>query len=247
MLNISVTLGLVAWAFGWTPRAFAHALAADPQPRRIWRDALPLFRMGGEFSAGPKPQYGGLNYYNYTVPPAFAGSVLNLQPDTEYEARVQAQTSGYRGAYSEIVKFRTWPIQPSHCGADEDDPSIPEADNDRPLLNGVRGMLIQLDDLEMQLVEVVHLGQGWYSGTGRTRVKFLGNGNFPVKFERLYIDEDRVAGDGRVDFITHGTVALIEQQMQNVTTGYSNTKALPSTPSRWRWVIRLRSPTVRDR
>ena len=41
--------------------------------------------MGGEFIAGPKPQYGVLNYYNYTVPPAFAGSVLNLEPDTEYE------------------------------------------------------------------------------------------------------------------------------------------------------------------
>jgi len=43
-----------------------------------WRAALPLFRMGGEFIAGPKPQFGGLNYYNYTVPPAFASSVLNL-------------------------------------------------------------------------------------------------------------------------------------------------------------------------
>src|ERR1041385_5998283 len=50
-----------------------------------WRQALPLFRMGGEFIAGPKPQFGGLNYYNYTVPPGFAGSVLNLDPDTEYE------------------------------------------------------------------------------------------------------------------------------------------------------------------
>ena len=49
-----------------------------------WRDALPLFRMGGEFIAGPKPQFGP-NYYNYTVPPGFAGSVLNLEPDTEYE------------------------------------------------------------------------------------------------------------------------------------------------------------------
>src|SRR5689334_11231733 len=35
----------------------------------VWRQALPLFRLGGEFIAGPKPQFGGLNYYNYTVPP----------------------------------------------------------------------------------------------------------------------------------------------------------------------------------
>src|SRR3954452_10052519 len=36
----------------------------------VWSQALPLFRMGGEFIAGPKPQYGP-NYYNYTVPPGF--------------------------------------------------------------------------------------------------------------------------------------------------------------------------------
>jgi TANFOR domain-containing protein len=141
--------------------------------------------------------------------------LFDLEPDTEYEARVQAQKSGYLGAYSEIVKFRTWPVQPSNCGADEDDPSIPEADDDHPLLDGIRGMIIQLDDLEMQLMEVVHLGQGWYKGTGRTRVQFLGNLNFAVKFDRLYIDENRVAGDGRVDFVTRGTAELVEQQMQN--------------------------------
>ena len=51
---------------------------------KAWKKALPLFRMGGEFIAGPKPQFGP-NYYNYTVPPGFAGSVLGLEPDTEYE------------------------------------------------------------------------------------------------------------------------------------------------------------------
>ena len=55
-----------------------------------WHEALPLFRMGGEFIAGPKPQYGGRNYYDYSVPPAFAGSVLNLQPGTAYDVAATA-------------------------------------------------------------------------------------------------------------------------------------------------------------
>jgi hypothetical protein len=42
VLQITVALGFLAWAFGWTPRAFAQALAADKQPHRIWRDAVPL-------------------------------------------------------------------------------------------------------------------------------------------------------------------------------------------------------------
>ncbi|HEX4273449.1 MAG TPA: hypothetical protein VHZ32_18805 [Rhizomicrobium sp.] len=73
-----------------------------------WRKALPLFRMGGEFIAGPKPQFGGLNYYNYTVPPAFAGSVLNLQPDTEYEVHfAMHDPDGAKGEAEKTVTVRT--------------------------------------------------------------------------------------------------------------------------------------------
>ena len=74
----------------------------------VWRQALPLFRMGGEFIAGPKPQFGGLNYYNYTVPPGFAGSVLNLDPDTEYEVRFAiTDPDGIRGPAEKAVTVRT--------------------------------------------------------------------------------------------------------------------------------------------
>jgi hypothetical protein len=73
-----------------------------------WHEALPLFRLGGEFIAGPKPQYGGINYYNYTVPPGFAGSVLNLQPDTSYEVHfVMRDADGVRGEAEKTVTVRT--------------------------------------------------------------------------------------------------------------------------------------------
>ena len=72
-----------------------------------WNPALPLFRMGGEFIAGPKPQFGP-NYYNYTVPPGFAGSVLNLQPDTAYEVHfVMRDADGVDGAVEKTVTVRT--------------------------------------------------------------------------------------------------------------------------------------------
>lgn len=73
-----------------------------------WHNALPLFRMGGEFIAGPKPQYGGMNYYNYTVPSGFAGSVLNLQPDTEYEVHfVMHDPDGVKGVAEKTMTVRT--------------------------------------------------------------------------------------------------------------------------------------------
>jgi hypothetical protein len=73
-----------------------------------WRQALPLLRIGGEFIAGPKPQYGGVNYYNYTVPPGFAGSILGLEPDTAYEVHfVMRDPDGVQGAAEKIVTVRT--------------------------------------------------------------------------------------------------------------------------------------------
>jgi hypothetical protein len=72
-----------------------------------WRKALPLFRIGSEFIAGPKPQFGP-NYYNYTVPPGFAGSVLNLDADTAYEVHfVMHDPDGVSGEAEKTVTVRT--------------------------------------------------------------------------------------------------------------------------------------------
>jgi hypothetical protein len=72
-----------------------------------WHKGLPLFRMGGEYIAGPKPQFGP-NYYRYTVPPAFAGSVLNLNPDTEYEVHfVLSDPDGVTGPSVQDATVRT--------------------------------------------------------------------------------------------------------------------------------------------
>ena len=72
---------------------------------KAWKKALPLFRIGGEFIQGPKPQFGP-NYYNYTVPPGFAGSVLGLEPDTEYEVHF-AMHDPDGGAAEKTVTVRT--------------------------------------------------------------------------------------------------------------------------------------------
>jgi hypothetical protein len=64
----------------------------------IWNEALPLLRMGGEriFRAP------------YTVPDKFAGSILDLQPDTEYEVRLTMKDpDGVSGQAARTVKVRT--------------------------------------------------------------------------------------------------------------------------------------------
>src|SRR5262245_26682048 len=77
-----------------------------------WRDALPLVRIGGE------NVYRRRENLDYTVPDGFAGSILNLQPGTEYECRFQLTdpdgTSG-ETAHTVSVTTRSEP-QPSKKG-----------------------------------------------------------------------------------------------------------------------------------
>ena len=63
-----------------------------------WKDAMPLLRMGGEqiFRAP------------YTVPPGFAGSILDLEPGTEYEVRLTMKDpDGVVGQAVQTTKVRT--------------------------------------------------------------------------------------------------------------------------------------------
>src|SRR5688572_29194746 len=72
----------------------SYRRAGDSQ----WRDALPLLRMGGEkiFRAP------------YTVPDRFAGSILDLDPDTAYEVRLTMKDpDGVSGQAVQLVKART--------------------------------------------------------------------------------------------------------------------------------------------
>ncbi len=67
-----------------------------------WKRGMPLFRLGGE-----KVFRKGLGL-DYTAPEMFAGSILDLEPDTEYEARFEMRDpDGVRGQAVHTVKART--------------------------------------------------------------------------------------------------------------------------------------------
>jgi hypothetical protein len=67
-----------------------------------WFDALPLLRIGGERILNPTV------YLDYTTPQMFAGSILDLEPDTEYECRLEMRDpDGVTGGTVQTVKVRT--------------------------------------------------------------------------------------------------------------------------------------------
>lgn len=85
---------------------------------RQWRKALPLFRLQHERIATPTgPGYpkppvsdgtGYINPFNYVAPNMFSGSILNLNPGTEYECRfVLSDPDGVHGITTKMVFART--------------------------------------------------------------------------------------------------------------------------------------------
>ena len=67
-----------------------------------WRPAMPLVRIGGE------NVYRRVENLDYTVPDGFAGSILNLQPGTEYECRFRlTDPDGASGQTEQTVRVKT--------------------------------------------------------------------------------------------------------------------------------------------
>ncbi len=135
-------------------------------------------------------------------------TVNGLEADSEYETRIQGVKNGVYGAYSEIVSFRTPKPRQVQCGQGVND-ATPQADKTKPLLDALSGDLIQVDGQVMQLVEVENLGDGYYRGKGKMIVDLLAGLGFKVTFERLYIDVNKVAGRGRIDYVSRGMEAAL--------------------------------------
>lgn len=98
---------LLNLGFHWSISGDSNRNAAvDVQFREAssptWRPALPLLRIGGELV------YRRRENLEYTVPHAFAGSILNLLPDTEYECRFTLRDpDGASGETTRTIKVRT--------------------------------------------------------------------------------------------------------------------------------------------
>ena len=73
-----------------------------------WRKGLPLLRLQHEQVSGGPPREGASHYYSYVAPNMFAGSLLNLEPGTEYECHsVLSDPDGVNGKAEKTVIART--------------------------------------------------------------------------------------------------------------------------------------------
>ena len=103
---------LVALGFEWRisgddNRNASVAVTYRKKGEQQWRNALPLLRLQHEVVGGGSADAVG-HAYQYVAPNMFAGSILNLEPGTEYECRfVLSDPDGVHGKRARIVTVRT--------------------------------------------------------------------------------------------------------------------------------------------
>jgi hypothetical protein len=75
---------------------------------RYWLKGLPLLRLQHEQVFGGAARDGAKHFYSYVAPNMFAGSILNLEPGTEYECHfVLSDPDGVMGKAEKTVIART--------------------------------------------------------------------------------------------------------------------------------------------
>ena len=105
---------LVSLGFQWriagdTNRNAAIEVTYRRQGDQAWRQGLPLFRLQNEpVTGGTRRLSDGGTFYTYAADNMFAGSLLNLEPGTAYEARfVLSDPDGVTGSTEQAITVRT--------------------------------------------------------------------------------------------------------------------------------------------
>jgi Fibronectin type III domain len=139
-------------------------------------------------------------------------TIYELEPHTEYEVRVQCGKEGNYGPFSETVLFKTHEPKTYQCG--EELPTV--AEPGLPMLAASTEMIIDVQGFDLTLTEVTASsgGAGYYQGKGYVSVPYLGGATFNAVFSNLFIDENRKASSGRIDFVTKSIDNWVEEQLE---------------------------------
>ncbi|WP_313981885.1 fibronectin type III domain-containing protein [Xanthocytophaga flavus] len=137
--------------------------------------------------------------------------VYDLEPDTEYEARIQGQKQGFFGPYSSIVTFRTAKPVLVACGHQA---VVDSAISTKPLIGMTIGSILVAGDSEIMVEQISDNPQpGYYSGMGRVSMRFLAGAAFRVSLSNIFVNEDHKITQGKVEMLSRGVDAMAKQQL----------------------------------
>lgn len=126
-------------------------------------------------------------------------TLAQLKPGWTYEWRVGTLCTDDRPVFSDVREF-TLSSQNDELLADcGKEPVRPDLSQD-PNLRIKAGDIVTIGgDYPMTIIEAVSLGDGWYSGRGKTRLKTIIDAPVALRFDRLRINVDNFQIDGTVE------------------------------------------------
>lgn len=142
-----------------------------------------------------------LNVYEWSST-RVAGEYLTLaqlKPGWTYEWRVGTLCTDDRPVFSGVSEF-TLSKQNDELLADCGKEPVREDLSQEPNLRIKAGDIVTIGgDYPMTITEAVSLGDGWYSGRGKTRLKTIIDAPVSLRFDRLRINVDNFQIDGTVE------------------------------------------------
>ncbi|MES5131669.1 fibronectin type III domain-containing protein [Hoylesella timonensis] len=126
-------------------------------------------------------------------------TLVQLKPGWTYEWRVGTLCTDDRPVFSDVHEF-TLSSRNDELLADCGKESVREDLSQKPNLRIKAGDIVTIGgDYPMTITEAVSLGDGWYSGRGKTRLKTIIDAPVALRFDRLRINLDNFQIDGTVE------------------------------------------------
>ena len=126
-------------------------------------------------------------------------TLAQLKPGWTYEWRVGTRCTSDRPVFSDVREF-TLSKQNEALLADCGKEPVRTDLRGEPHLGIRAGDIVTIGgDYPMTITEVTALGDGWYSGKGKTRLKTLIDAPIALSFDRLRINVDKYQIDGSVE------------------------------------------------
>ena len=142
-----------------------------------------------------------LNVYEWAQTEA-AGEQLTLarlKPGWTYEWRVGTRCTADRPVFSEVHEFTLSKYDENLLAACGKEPVRSDLVRE-PHLDIRAGDVVTIGgDYPMTITEVTPLGDGWYAGKGKTRLKTIIDAPIALRFDRLRINVDKYQIDGTVE------------------------------------------------
>jgi hypothetical protein len=132
----------------------------------------------------------------------------SLEPNREYEGRLQWKIAGVYGPFSDVVKIKTDSTKTFVCG---DAGLLAALDNKNPLASLSVGKIIRVGNFDIILTEVSG-GNGKFTGKGRVITLGFGIG-LQMEFKDITVNTDMKVIAGQVTAVTEGIDKYVSDKL----------------------------------